>query len=229
MSLVKIPEAILLQTIEKSLKYIRTDYAAQTNKERSWLSKAFKDIDLKVDNYNFYDQLVNILITKGPNDPRYFEGDLMFNRKRERVPSYHITLPSESLSDGNTIGIGQTDFSLVMLATEDEDEETEVENQVFTRRIQTNYNIVIMSDNSNEVVALYHLLRAILIANSFELNEKGIENLTHAGQDLQPYKELAVQTYMRAISIGFQYQTSVPSFTFDNVTTDINTIPTPEV
>jgi hypothetical protein len=220
MSLVKIPEAVLLKTIEDSLNYIRADYKSQSDKSKSWLAQAFQDTSLQVDKYNFYNELVVILIVRDEADPKFFEGDLMFDRRRERVPSYHITLPSESLSDGNTLGVGESDFSLFIPETTELNSDIDIK-EVFTRRIQTNYNIVIMSDNSNEVVAIYHLMRAILIASTFAFNTLGLENLTHAGQDVQPYRELATQLYMRAISIGFQYQTSVPSLTFNKMVTEI--------
>ena len=145
-----------------------------------------------------------MICDKTEEDPRFFEGDLMFNFEKNSPPSFHITLPAESPSDGNSVGIGEGTFDEISNETE--------EVPVLSRRVQTNYNIVIVSDNSMEVTVLYHFMRALLVALNFHLNEKRLQNITYAGQDIQPYKELDNQLYMRAMSLGIQYEVGVPSF-----------------
>lgn len=83
---------------------------------------------------------------------------------------------------------------------------------VFTRRFQSTYNIVITSDNSNEVVLIYHTMRALLIGLIPSINLAGLQNLAFGGQDVQLYSGLAPKNmYVRAITVTLQYETSAPS------------------
>lgn len=211
MSLAIIPEIVLLDVLKKGINFIRTDYENAADKSKTWLSLTFNGI--VIERYNVLEQLVSILCTE-VDHPRYFDGDIMFNHKREHLPSFYITLPSESMADGNSIGMGQT-------AELDIYEDTVVDQsivstsliEVYGRRMQTNYNIVIVSDNSMEVVVLYHFMRALLVGCYMNLVNAGLQNISFAGQDIQPYRELVPQLYMRGISLNIQYNTNAPATT----------------
>jgi hypothetical protein len=209
MSLVLIPEIVLLDTINRALKIIRKDYNDQTDKTKTWLSIMFQG--LTFDGYNYYDQIVSILITT-PKSPRHFQGDLMFNNKKESVPSFHIALASESPNgDGDSLGLSeQSDQDIIYDGNIDEEDSTQNTptqiREVYKRRTQTNYNIVITSDNSQEVVVLYHVMKAIFIASVTHLSLKGIQNITFGGQDIQPYREVTPSLYMRSLNLGVQYE-----------------------
>jgi hypothetical protein len=83
---------------------------------------------------------------------------------------------------------------------------------VFTRRFQSTYNLVITSDNSNEVILIYHTMRALLMALIPSISIAGLENIAFGGQDVQLYSGLAPKNmYVRAITIALQYETSAPS------------------
>lgn len=205
MATITVPEIILLDAINSTLKGIRKDYADKADKTKTWLYRSFNGI--KIDRYDLYKEIVAI-VCKEEDDTRFFGGDLMFNPKKNNVPAFHITLPSESPADGNTIGMGAGAYDNFQDYTMDVDTIVSIdEAEVFSRQTQTNYSIVIMSDNSMEVVLLYHLMRAIVMINHVKLADAGIINLSFGGQDLQPYKEVAPQLYMRSLSVGFQYTT----------------------
>jgi hypothetical protein len=222
MSLVVVPEIILLEVINKGIAFVRKDYEDASDKTKSWLNIAFNGV--VIERYDLLKEIVAMVCT--PIDhPRYFEGDLMFNPKKNKVPAFHIQMPAETPSDGNSIGMGQDSATEIYNDTVQDAEivSTDVR-EVFSRRIQTNYNVVVVSDNPMETVVLYHFLKAILMASVLELVTNGLEQITFAGQDIQPYRELDHQFYMRAVSLGLQYTSSVPSmvtFTFPNdVTVD---------
>lgn len=209
MSLVLLPELILKDAIDKALNFARQDYANTTDKNKSWLALCFKD--LIIDDYDFFQQVVGIICTDVDN-PRHFKGDLMFNAKKNNLPSFHITLPAESPTD-NSLGIGEVE--------ENNLQQSDGFRQVFSRRIQTNYNVVVVSDNTQEVIVLYHLMRTMLIALLPHLHLSGLVNVTFAGQDINPYRDLAPTLYMRAISLGVQYETYSPSLQLDLYPTDV--------
>jgi hypothetical protein len=157
--------------------------------------------------YNYFEQLKSILIDNNIGHPRFVEIDLMFNAKRESVPSLHIINPSETLGQ-NSLGIGEGE------------EENRVSIQggvtytvpVYTRRFKATYDVVIVSDNSNEVVALYSLLKTMVIATLGELNLQGLENILINGTDLTPYDSLVPKTmYMKVLRLSLEYTTSAIS------------------
>src|SRR5690606_20716173 len=80
-------------------------------------------------------------------------------------------------------------------------------------RYRATYDIVILSDNSNEVVMLYHIIKSLLVALSASLTLEGLENMTFGGQDLQPYADLAPKNlFMRAIRLTIEYNSSALGF-----------------
>jgi hypothetical protein len=121
----------------------------------------------------------------------------------DKVPSIYIALANEQ-NGQNGMGLDQG----YQQDLENEDGSTL---PVFTRRKNTSYNIMITSDNSNEVVMIYHFLYALLTSLTPHLNMKGLENISIGGQDLQLRGDLIPKNiFMRALAINLQYETSVP-------------------
>jgi hypothetical protein len=209
-----IPEVILLEALQSALKFVRTDYAAQSDKTKSYLYKLMNGV--AIEKYGLFEQAAGVICTTG-DYPKEFVIDLMFNIKSDRVPVAHIMLPTETTSPGNGIGV---DVGYADIDYEDQDDNPpgQEENlnedhsrEVFSRRIKATYDIVIVSDNTNEVVLLYHFIRSLLIALIPHLHLKRLQNISFGGQDLQPYPELANILYMRAVRVSLEYDLFVPS------------------
>ena len=120
-----------------------------------------------------------------------------------KVPSVYIALANEQ-NGQNGLGL-------------DEGFQQDIENEdgtfspIFTRRKNTSYNVMITSDNSNEVVMIYHFLYALLTSLTPHMNMRGLENISIGGQDLQLRGDLIPKHFfMRALAINLQYETSVP-------------------
>lgn len=205
-----VPEFILQQTIQSMLDYIRQDYIDNiATPTKSYLYKLLNGTAFK--NYDFYEQAKQI-VCSNPDDPRYLVVDLMFNMERNGAPTIHITLPGESGGQGD--GLGSDEGYEDYIHDQDADVDNHVMAQdtpVYSRRMAATYNIVVSSDNTNEIIFLYHFTRAILIAVIPHLTFKGLENVVFGGRDIQPYPELANRFYMRAINLSLQYQASAPS------------------
>lgn len=205
--LVIIPEYVLLNHVDKILAFIRADYIEQTDKNNSFLMKVLNGN--AIERYDLPTQAKQVFINNDVTNPRFIEAHLMWNMKREGLPTIHITLPSEQTQNGGN-GMG-TDEGYRDLEIIDEGEETEKEFKVFTRRYQSTYNIVITSDNSNEVIMIYHVIRAALNSTIASLHLVGLENVNTGGQDVQLVQGMASKNmYMRAVTVSLQYESSSP-------------------
>jgi hypothetical protein len=119
--------------------------------------------------------------------------------KRAAIPTIHINLPSEQSKD-NALGISEG-FRELGLGNDPDTWKT-----TFNRRFAAEYNLVISSDNTNEVVLIYHIVRSMLISLFDHLNLSGLENITLSGRDLQINSELVPpHVFMRTIGMNFSY------------------------
>lgn len=223
--LIIIPEYKLLQHVEKCLAFIRSDYVAQADKNNSYLMRVLNGN--AIERYDLKTQAKKVFIDNDVTNDRFLETNLMFNMKREGLPTIHITLPSEQTQmGGNGVGVDQGYREQEIL---DEGKVTEKIFNVFTRRFQSTYNIVITSDNSNEVIMIYHVIRALLISTNGSLHLTGLENINTGGQDVQLYQGMANKNmYVRAITVGLQYETSAPDIWNNPIFKDLFATGTPK-
>jgi hypothetical protein len=223
--LVVIPEFILFNIINRCLNYLRTDYANQTDKNLSFLNMVLNGNS--IERYDLATQAKKVFIDNDETNDRFLEVHMMFNMQREGLPTIHLTLPSEQTqTGGNGIGSDEGYKDPVCIDTTYNDDETIKENgwaaPVYTRRFQSTYNIVITSDNSNEVILIYHTLRALLISLIPSISLEGLENVAFGGQDVQLYQGMANKNmYIRAISVTLQYDTSAPNIFHKNFVNDM--------
>jgi len=198
--LIRVPEFLIFDTLKGILEYIRKDYKVQTNKENSFLLQIIKDLGLQ--RYK-YDKQAVAIFTKEVDDPRLLEVEMMLNMKKMGPPTIHITVPADSNAQ-NAIGGSQNSFHDVEYY-----EGSKEYRNTFSRRLRTTLSLVITSDNSNEVVLVYHIVRALLIALQDHLALIGLENITFGGQDLSLMSDKVPKNmYFRALNLGIEYQTS---------------------
>lgn len=226
-----IPEFILLDAIEKGLVFVKSDYQthlANQTEEKSYLYRLLGGANIQ--RYNYFKQGKKVILAE-EDDPRRLSVDLMYNMEINKVPSIYIALAAEQTGQ-NGIGLDQGYRESYYTDRDETDPENLIpgdEVVTFTRRMNTSYNIMIVSDNSNEVVMLYHFLRAMLLSLHPHLNLSGIENITMSGQDLQLYSDLIPKSaFMRAIGLNIQYEVTVPDLQATLLIQDVNFIGTPK-
>jgi hypothetical protein len=204
-----IPETIILDTLKKILKLIRLNYLANiSTPSNSFLYKLLSDGGFE--RFKYFENAVKIFNTK-PEDPRHLDVNLFFNFQKQGTPTIHITLPSENQKN-NSLGLG--------LGTFDAIEEQEGDRDVLNRRYSAAYNLVITSDNSNEVVLIYHIIKSFIITANQHFTHFGLENLNISGRDLQiNSNNVPANLFMRSLGIGLEYNT--PSLEL-NITPIIN-------
>lgn len=198
-----VPETIILDSIQKGLQFVRTDY--QTNldanaEQDSYLYRILHGVG--IERYTYFIQGKKVFLAE-EDDPRLLNIDLAYNMDVSKVPSIYIALANEQN--------GQNGLGLDEGFQQDLENEDGTTSPVFTRRKNTSYNVMITSDNSNEVVMIYHFLYALLTSLTPHMNMRGLENISIGGQDLQLRGDLIPKhIFMRALAINLQYETSVP-------------------
>jgi hypothetical protein len=218
--MIVLPEIVLLETLNSALKFVRTDYAAASDKTKSYLYLLMSGTYLE--KYKLFEQAVGIIMAP-KSDPRYFTIDLMFNMTKNTIPSAYINLPSEATAGGmNAIGSGEDGYDQLTIEGDSTSHTLGSSRAVLERTKQAAYNLVIVSDNPNEVVLLYHFLNSLLVACVPHLHFKGLLNISLGGNDINPYPDLANQLYMRQVSISLQYTTRTPSIFTHEMVNDID-------
>lgn len=210
-----VPEFILQTTLQDALTFVRTDYAAAVaagDNTKSWLYRACQFQGFQ--KYDFFTQAQQVICAP-EDDPRFLTVNLMFNMERQTVPSIHITLPAEqTMPNGNGLGQDEDYFPYESIPGDPDEHVMGQQIATLTRRYSAIYNIVVTSDNSNEIIFLHHFVKALLTAVVPHLHFFNLQNIALGGQDIQPYNEATAQNlYMRAIQVSLQYDTSVPSIT----------------
>lgn len=208
--MMRVPEYIILNHIEAALKIVRDDFVNQVNEQDTILWKMFQGTIFQ--RYDFFEQAKQV-ICGDIDDPRRVECNLIFNMKRGGAPTVHLNLPGEVTDNDNGIGIDEG-YQTPIYVDGDPGSSTGTFTSVFTRSQSATYNIVITTDNSNEIVLLYHFIRALLISCYNSLSLHGLKNIKFGGQDIQPYSDLIpANLWLRGISMSFSYETSSFDFT----------------
>jgi hypothetical protein len=202
-----IPDVVLLDCVNRLLNVIRSDYrtnVAASTESRSILYTLFNSLGLG--DYDLYENVVQLIITTKENPKHIDSATLNFDLNSNRTPHIYITLPSESTVH-NSLGIGQGDQDEVLIDNEDGQDQYR---SLFNRRYLCTYQVVIMAENRNETLVLYHLFKNLLVASTNHLHLKGLQNLKIGGQDLILRDIPIDRVYRKAITLNFEYEQQVP-------------------
>jgi hypothetical protein len=217
-----VPEVILLNTLQNCLKLVRKDFEDQADETKTILYRIL--FGTGIERYDFFTQAKKVFLIKDDN-PRYLDINLFFNAKRAAIPTWHITLPSEG-EKNNSIGVSEGYQDTLFQQSPD------VYYKAYNRRFSTKYNIIITSDNTNEVVLMFHFLKSVLISINAHLNLAGLQAPKISGGDININSELIpLGIFVRSIGLEFEYDTKAYEFfsketlIFDSITP--NSIPNP--
>jgi len=220
--LIRIPEFIIFDALQKAINFIRADYKqalANGNDKKSMLYKLVGS--LGIEKYKYFEQAIAIFITADTENPRELQIHMMFNMQRAGMPTIHITTPSET-SGQNAIGVDEGEYQNWINLDEEEPAVAKTTNSIFTRRYKATYDAVITSDNSNEIILIYHILKALLASLTLHLAGNGLENVALSGQDLTPFVDVVPKScFVRAVRISLEYETSTTSFEAQNILSEI--------
>lgn len=198
-----IPEITIKQIVDSILLYIRTNYNSTLDKDKSYLALLIKG--LKLGKFDIYEQAVEIFVNRGRNHPKQLEVHHFFNLERAAIPTIHIGLTNDDTGP-NGIGIDQGFNEDIYDST------NQTIKEVYNRAFDSRISLTITSENSLEVITIYHVLRAALISTFNELQFAGMQNPKITGGDLQINPDLVpAHIFFRVLHIDYFYDVPAPT------------------
>lgn len=199
-----IPEVILLNAFNNWLRFVRNDYKANlANLNKSYLGQILGSTNA-LERYTFLEQCRSVFITNENTSPRNLEFNIFFNAKRLGSPTIHITNSSDN-SIHQSLSIGHEINPDIF------DDKSGVYTKVFNRRFQCKYNLVITSENVNEVLLIYTVLRSATISLIEHLQLSGLEMVVVSGQEIRLDSSIVpTNVFSKAIGISFEMDVMAP-------------------
>lgn len=196
-----IPELIIYNALESIIKYIRTDLANRAEEKDTMLYKLLgENIDnkpMRMNRWNFFHQAKKIF-----NDKNNLSVNFGYNFEVAKIISLHIILPSEQAAEsaiGQDEGYGATGY------------EKEPEESYFTQNFNSNYQVMITSNNSSEVMTVYHILKSFLLMIVPHLEIMGLRLNKFSGNDIMFRDEMMPNgIFHKVLNISFNYELKVP-------------------
>jgi len=208
-----IPEILVAEVVETVLKVIEVDFSKHVEEKDTLLYYILGSNEYK--KYNFFEQAKDIFLREYDH-PRKIAVRMLFDAQRASLPTIHITMPQES-NDSDGIGVDEG-YSENTFNTDGT-----TFHKTYTRAFGVQYNIIITSDNSLEVLLIYHLLKAMLISIFDHMELSGIRNPKLSGQDLQMNSDIVpVNVFVRGVGINFMYEEDIPAIQEENLKIIIN-------
>lgn len=200
MSSVIIPENILYNALESVIKYVRKDLEKYSKDEKkSMLYRLLgENIDgkpLSMNRWNFFKQAKKIFL-----DKHNLSVNFGYNFEVAKIISLHIILPSEQAAEsaiGQDEGYGE--------------DELEPSTAYFTQNFTSNYQVMITSNNSSEVMTVYHILKSLLLMIVPHLEIMGLRLNKFSGNDIMFRDEMMPNgIFHKVLNITFNYELKVP-------------------
>jgi hypothetical protein len=200
-----IPETILYNVIESLFQVVRDDWEANTNKAQTILHDMFYKDDngdiMRHNKFVYYDQAQAILLRTN-DQSRRLECTVGYNTERVNIPTIHIILPEEDKGDGNGIGFNEGDYPTQDYTTD--------YREVYNYVLSANYNLLVTSDNSGEVILIYNFLKYCFVSLHAHLENMNLQNIRFGGADLQMQNDLVpTNVFHRTFRVGFAYQNKI--------------------
>lgn len=203
MNSIILPEVTLHRLIEGVVLHLNTEWQQANDKSKTLLYYMFEGSSHFKKNY--YDQAVD-LFTRKNDHPRHIQTRLFFDAHRAKIPTIHITMPSDE-SGEDSIGVGESGAINSVI-----DEPNQI-TPIYDRRFDTMFQIVCTSDNHSEVLIMYHALRAGLISVFDTVSFQGLENPKLGGSELRISSDIVPENiFMRGITIRTSYDVKIPRF-----------------
>jgi len=167
--------------------------------KRSLLYQIFGD--LKFDGMSYFQQCKRILEHTFESGSRSLDFYLGYNTNREGFPMINILLPSEE-NDPKNVGNVQASTNFYDGSGAD----------LKTNNYSVTYNLVITSDNENDVIILYHFLKSLTIMGYEQFTSGcGFQNLYTSGRDIMLDFDIdPMNTFHRTLALSFFYENEIP-------------------
>jgi len=194
MSAILMPELVIYNALTSIINLLRKNLSDNAGHDDLTILYGLlgKDVDgnpLKINSFNYFAQAKKIL-----SRPDSLSVNFGYNLAVAKIISLHILLPSEAYESSS---IGQ-------LAGGDDEEMMQFYN--------CNYQVMITSDNSNEVNVVYNILKSMLIMLVPHLELMGLITPKLSGGDVIMQDEFIPATIShKVLNISFRYELNIPT------------------
>lgn len=206
-----IPEIIIHNACESIINYIRNDFNSKKDEDTILYKLLGVDDEgkpLKMNAYKYFNNAKKIFLGK-----QNLSVNFGFNWETAKIISLHIILPSESPSNGS---IGEDEG----YGEEIVDDKLQ---QPLCQLFDSTYQIMITSDNSNEVNIVYHVMKAMLISIIPHLSIMGLLNPKLSGNDIMFKDDLMPNgRFQRVINLSFTYELIVPQIVLKDIAKNLH-------
>ena len=199
------PEVVLYDLLNGVIKLLRTDLESHlgVDEEKSLLYRIMglneQGNPLRLSHYHFFKQARKILTTK--DNLKVYYG---YNLSTTTGVDICILLPSEN---GKT-AIGADEGYLETIEGEEGSEARQLYN---VQTFESNYQLMITSNNSLEVLTVYTLLKSVMLMLIDQFELYGFRNPKFSGQDIVMQEDLApVPLFHKVLNVEFLYEHVVP-------------------
>ena len=205
-----IPILKVKKFVDLLIEFVKTDYDNATDKTKSFLYAVLGD---NVENgWDFYANGIEIF-GRGVDDKRKLETRLMFDRSRAMLPTIHVREPAKN--KGTSDGIGFMDDNYV--ANEDLTI-SDTRRKSFT----SNFELMITSGNSMEVILIQEVLEAAMLASMDTLTIDFFDLIDFNSRELMMNDDIERNMlFIKTIGLNIQYsKSSIPTlYSEQNITT----------
>lgn len=206
------PDTVIYNSLNAFLDIIKKDYVANAaDLSKSILNILFdkdeNELDIDFETFDYLVQAKSLFIDKK------VQVNIGYNLETAAMACIHILLPNES---GSPFGIGadenyQPQINTVVDAGTP-DEETFAQ-EIFTKRFESTYQLIITSENIFEVLLIYYYIKSCLISLNYHLELMGLRNLRIGGQDINIQQDsIPTHIFHRTLTLNFFYESNVPNF-----------------
>lgn len=195
------PEVIIYNALESIISCVRKDLSEKEKDADTMLYRLLgENIDgkpMKMNRWNFFKQAKSIF-----KDEQNLSVNFGYNFEVAKIISLHIILPSEEAAES---AIGQDE------GYGDEIDDNGNLNRFFTQNFRSNYQIMITSNNSSEVLTVYHILKSMLLMIFPHLELMGLRLNKISGNDVLFRDEMMPNgIFHKVLNLSFNYELKVP-------------------
>lgn len=220
MNAILLPEVVIYNALDSIVKMLRKDIKDNEADETESILYRILGVDcdgvpIIMNRVNFYKQ-AKALIMKVDNLKIY----IGYNLEASKMICMHILLPSEQ---GKTeIGNGEGYQEDLEYNAEEELISTQ---QYVNQTFDSNYQIMITSDNSQEVMLWYHVLKSLFLLILDHLELKGLRNMRLSGGDIMFQDDIVPVTINhKVLNLSFTYDHTVAKMLKEKVAKNFYTI-----
>jgi hypothetical protein len=203
-----IPEAIIANVIQSGINILVAELRDNSIQDQdTTLFKYFEGTSISSNQYVIFDQMKSLLLIDQSDTDKRLKVFQTYSPANTKVPSVYIHMAGESHDGaGNAIGDGAGGIEFGMGA----DQEF---TNIFEKRYASRYLAIIISENSTEIIALYHLIRCILISSSTTTALSCLDNFKIKGSSVDLKQNIDFNLFYKTLELTFEYPIEVPDFT----------------